>query len=157
MKKVLLLLFLASACLAKSKPRPYDYIGKLFYHPGEVRSIRNAIEGRTDLYYVDDYVCIPGDEHNAPTCRQANDWYVPTGIPDVPGYVEIFVDDSVTPAKPSVLPCSISGPGSDAVVCREVKGESGREFRKSMNMGEAGQRPSWLKPSGKNTWIFHYR
>lgn len=94
MKKLLVIMaalfILSSAALAKKKQKlpefTYDRTGQIIHH-AEVR--RYALDGRNDLYNSGDYICTPGDEHNAPTCQTYVDWFVTAKA----AYDEVLLDD----------------------------------------------------------------
>jgi hypothetical protein len=81
------LLLVSTSAFPKKKPNlVFDHVGKMTNHDPQMRYL---LEGRTDLYEDDEYICTPGDEHHAPTCLTYVDWFVP----EKTGYVEILLDD----------------------------------------------------------------
>ena len=84
---ILLLVSINAFC--KKKPKPVEHIGRMTYHAEKFHSL---LEGRADLFEDGDYVCLPGDEHHAPTCKTRADWIVT----DAFGYIEIKLDDDST-------------------------------------------------------------
>lgn len=99
---VLLTVFATVPALAKGR---FDGNGSITYH---AEKLRNAIEGRNDLYYSDDYICTPGTDHYAPMCRTANEWY----FTEEAEYAEVALDSGekfiltkATCASPLNIPC----------------------------------------------------
>jgi len=81
------LLLVSTSAFPKKKPKlVFDHVGKMTNHGPKMRYL---LEGRTDLYEDDEYICTPGDEHHAPTCRTYIDWFTVEKV----GYVEILLDD----------------------------------------------------------------
>lgn len=84
-----ILLLVSTNAFCKKKPKPVEHIGQMTYH---AETFHSLLEGRSDLFEDGDYVCLPGDEHHAPTCKTRADWIVT----DAFGYVEIKLDDGST-------------------------------------------------------------
>lgn len=146
---LLLLLWSVFASAKKKQQQPgYDHIGRIVYHVGQVRSIRYSLEGRTDIYHSDEYECTPGTEHYSPTCKPHNEWYVPTGIPDVPDTVDVFLDDSEFPDKPASITCTQP---STNVICTDA-------WKMVFMENIYGKEILWLlRTDNPKEWTFRYR
>lgn len=52
--------------------KKFNHVGKMEFQPGV---LIDELKGRNDLWYDGEYICIPGDEHHAPTCKKRTEWW----------------------------------------------------------------------------------
>lgn len=87
---LLLIGFLCLPAFARKKEKlAFTHSGEVVAHAATARFL---LDGRDDLFYSGDYVCLPGDEHHAPDCARYADWMVD----DKFAYIEVHLDDSST-------------------------------------------------------------
>lgn len=84
------LLLVSTRAFCKKKPKLlFNHVGQMVNHAPKMRYL---LEGRTDLFEDDEYICTPGDEHHAPTCQKFVDWWVADAV----AYTEFKLDDGST-------------------------------------------------------------